>query len=276
MQKYLGVGVGLRRQHFDQAVESYEGDWFELISENFMTFGGRPRKTLERLKSHYPLICHGVGLSLGSLDDFNEDYLSKLSDLLSFCDSPWFSDHLCISSSMNHQYHDLLPILRTEETVANIVDRIKRIQDFFQRPFAIENISFYSENKFNQLSEIEFINQILDKSDCLLLLDINNVYVNEKNLGINSLDFLHSLPSERVVQIHLAGHDDSGEVIIDTHGDEVCDDVWTLYEKYLKTIGRPISTLIEWDNNIPSFHKLNLEVVKAKTIISKLGFGNES
>ena len=269
--KYLGVGVGLRRAHYRELFEvSHHIDWFELISENYMNYGGRPRRVLDKLNPNYPLVCHGLGLSLGSACDVSDDYCRALSELLEYTQSPWFSDHLCISSSLKHQYHDLLPVLKTEESLQMIARKIQWVQETFKRPFAIENISYYGESSHHTMTELDFIKALLEQTQCYLLLDINNVYVNEQNLQQDAKEFLRQIPHDQVIQIHLAGHWDRGDWIIDTHGDAVCGEVWELYEWYLKQAARPISTLIEWDNQLPSFEQLDQEVVRAKEIVQRV------
>ena len=269
--EFLGVGAGLRRDHYEDLWHvPHHIDWFEIISENYMNYGGSARQVLSRLKVDYPLICHGLGLSLGSSDDVPEDYTEFLQYLLEWTKAPWFSDHLCISSSFKHQYHDLLPILKTEESLLMVAGKVQWVQDRFQRPFAVENISYYGESRYHTMTELEFINRLVEKTGCYLLLDINNAYVNAQNLQGDAKEFLRQIPHNQVIQIHLAGHWDRGDLIIDTHGEAICDEVWQLYEWYLKQAGRPISTLIEWDNHLPSFKRLDEEVVMAKTIMEKV------
>lgn len=278
-QYFIGYGVGLRRSHFESVLkqEALVPDWFEIISENYMTFGGTPRKVLETLKQRkVPIISHGVGLSLGSIDDLNQEYLTYLKDLNDWLDVPWFSDHLCFSSSMEHHYHDLLPILLTPESLVQIVDRIKKVEDIFQRPFAIENISYYGASSHNTISESDFINEVLHRTNSFLLLDINNVYVNAKNHNFDPWNYLMQINSERIIQIHLAGHKDRGDIIIDTHGEKICDEVWDLYGKYIAYLGRQVSTLIEWDSKLPKYEVL-LDCAKQAQMVaqSALGIVNE-
>ncbi|MCY4643870.1 MAG: DUF692 domain-containing protein [Bacteriovoracales bacterium] len=270
-RSFLGVGAGLRLEHERGIFEtSHHIDWFELISENFMDYGGKPRRAIANLKGKYPLVCHGLGLSLGSCEDVPPDYCEALRELLDFTEARWFSDHLCISSSLKHHYHDLLPILKTEDSLEKTIHKIRWIQRFFDRPFAIENITYYGESRHHTMEESEFITRLLAETSCYLLLDINNVYVNEKNLGHKAKAFLTRLPSDRVIQIHLAGHEQRQDFVIDTHGSAVCEEVWELYEWYLKEAGRPINTLIEWDNNLPPFETLDAQVVRAKGVLEKL------
>ena len=268
----IGYGMGLRRPHFADVLNSnsHLPDWFEIISENYMTFGGTPRKVLESLMDrNIPIVAHGVGLSLGSIDELNPDYISYLKELVNWLDVPWFSDHLCFSSSNQHQYHDLLPIMMTKETLEQISDRIKKIQDIFDRPFAFENISYYGISSHNEFQEIDFINELLHRTNSYLLLDINNVYVNSKNHNFDPWEYLSQVEKERIVQFHLAGHYDRGDIIIDTHGGEVCDDVWHLYQRYIKHIGREVATLVEWDHNLPNYAGILQQVDIARNLARK-------
>lgn len=267
LKNNLGYGVGLRRSHYDEVSEASAKmpDWFEIISENYMTYGGTPSQILDLLESkNVQVIPHGVGLSLGSIDPFNSEYIGLLKKLIARLDAPWFSDHLSFSSSNKHQYHDLIPILRNPETIKQIVERIKFIEDTFQKPFAIENISYYGESDHHTFTEVEFINKILKETNAYLLLDINNVYVNSKNLDFSAEDYIDELNTERVIQIHLAGHWDRGDMLIDTHGDWVTNEVWDLYSYFLKKHQREVSTLIEWDHELPSYSDLLKEAEKAK------------
>lgn len=264
----MGVGIGLRRPHFDRVFETpLPVGWVELLSENFMAFGGRPRHVARKAASHWPVVCHGVGLNLASLDPIATDYLSELKTLVEEVKAPWFSDHLCFSASNGHSFHDLIPAARTEESVANVVDRIRRARDFVGVPFAVENVSTYVESRGWEMSEPEFLSSVVDKSECLLLLDINNIFVNAKNHGFDADKYLDAIPLSRVVQVHLAGHYDRGDVRIDTHGEAVCPEVWQLYRSFLKKAKRPIATLIEWDNDIPSLERLIEEAERARTIL---------
>jgi uncharacterized protein (UPF0276 family) len=215
----------------------------------------------------YPIVCHGVELSLGSLDSLNEKYLQDLKELVLKTNSPWFSDHLCFSSNQKVHFHDLLPTLRSKESIQVISDKINTIQDFINKPFALENISYYIESPYHQMSEPEFIQEIVRQTGCYLLLDVNNVYVNAFNHGYAPLDFIRSLPLNQVIQIHLAGHFNRGDLLIDTHGAQVNKEVWKLFQETLQLLKRPVSTLIEWDNDIPPMSTLEEEVEKAKKIM---------
>ncbi len=267
----LGVGVGLRRQHFDDVMKStLDVDWFEVVSENFMDFGGKPKFILDQLKAKMPIIPHGLGLSLG--DPYYEDknYLADLKNFLLELKPIFFSDHLCISSINGKYYHDLIPILRTKESLRLICDKIKRIQDYFEIPFAVENISYYTNTDLHTISETDFISQLIDQTGCYLLLDVNNVYVNSLNFKFDALTYISNLPLKNVIQIHLAGHDAHSIPVIDTHGALVDDAVWKLYADTIKLIGHEVSTLIEWDHQIPSFEQLNQQVLITKQLIADL------
>jgi len=211
-----------------------------------------------------PIVCHGLSLSLASTRKIDPSYLEALKQLLDEIDAPWFSDHLCLSGAHSANYHDLIPALRTRESLKNVVNRVRYIQSKIARPFAIENISYYANSKHNSIEEHDFINEILDQSGAYLLLDINNVYVNSKNFNFDAKKFLRNLNNDRVIQIHLAGHFKGKDYIIDTHGEEVSQDVWELYKWYIGEQGRPITTMIEWDQNVPDFSVLLNEVNRAK------------
>jgi len=267
VKQNLGVGIGFRRKFFKSIFETKRQiDWLEIVSENFMLFGGKPRRVLEQAKEKWSIIPHGVSLSLGSVDPLNPEYLDKLKDLADFLDSPWVSDHLCFSSFSGNTYHDLLPLPSTVEAVDHVSERIQRVQNKLGRPFAIENISAYFIPDENEFPESEMICQILEKADCLLLLDVNNVYVNSRNHGFNAMDFIRALPRDRIIQTHLAGHWDQGDIIIDTHGDAVVEPVWNLYEDFLRWLGRPVTTLIEWDNDIPELDIVCDQADRARAI----------
>ncbi len=267
----MGVGIGLRRPHFSALFESTRRiDWLELISENFMSYGGRSRAVAREAATRWPMVTHGVGLNLGSTDAVPEEYFTKLKILVEELDSPWFSDHLCFSSYGGHFFHDLLPLPRTEETVAHVVSRIQKARDFIGRPFALENVSSYVESADWPLSDTEFFSQIVQRSECLMLLDINNIYVNSLNHGWDCDKYLQQLPLEHVVQVHLAGHSAKGALAIDTHGAPVCDAVWALYRRFLELAGRRVATLIEWDNNLPELDRVLEEADRARSIADEV------
>lgn len=269
--KNLGVGIGLRRQHQNDFMNgSPQVDWLEVISENFMTVGGRQTQLLDQVLKSYLVVCHGVEMSLGSLDELNPRYVSLLKELVQKTKAPWFSDHLCFTSNEQVHFHDLIPTLRSVESVKVISEKIKIIQDVVGKPFALENISYYVEFPEHEMSEPEFIQQIIQETGCYLLLDVNNVFVNAFNHSYDPLTYLKALPLDKVIQIHLAGHFHRGDLIIDSHGDAVAPEVWDLYRQTLKLLGRPVSTLIEWDNGLPAMEVLEGEVAKAKRILKEV------
>lgn len=263
---YLGFGVGLRSQHFQYILDNQpEMDWFEIISENFIDSKGWPRKVIEQLAERYPIVMHGVSMSIGSTDPLNIDYLKKLKAFAKKIDAKWISDHLCWTGVLGKNSHDLLPLPLTEETLVHVVDRIKRVQDILERPLALENPSSYLQFQDDSMTEYDFIREMANLSDCRLLLDVNNVYVSSFNHQYDPSTYIQSLPLEKVVQFHLAGHTNKGTHIIDTHDDHVVTEVWKLYAEAIKKTG-PVSTLLEWDANIPEFPELRKEILKAKTI----------
>ncbi|MDF1562761.1 MAG: DUF692 domain-containing protein [Deltaproteobacteria bacterium] len=269
---YLGHGIGLRRPHYDAIVETVEAeatrheiDFFEILVENYMSFGGRPRAVLERLLRSRPFVLHGVGLSIGGPDPLSEDYLTHLERLIDATGAPWFSDHLCSSGGFGVEYHDLLPLPFTEAALDHVSRRVERIQRRFPIPFALENPSYYIELGASEMSELEFIQRLVARTGVKLLLDVNNVYVNSQNHGYEPRAFIEGIPPEAVVQIHMAGHERLPEVIIDTHGAPAVPEVLALYAHTLEHTG-PVSTLVEWDNDIPELPVLLEENRKVRAV----------
>lgn len=252
----LRFGVGLRRPHFDGILEHNDGiEFLEIITENFMRFGGRPREVLSATLEQFPVVLHGVSLSIGSIDPLNDDYLAKLKELVQFVKPHWFSDHLSYSSAHGVEYHDLIPLPFTEEVVEHVVARIKTVQDTVGVPFLLENPSYYLEMPGKEMDEAQFITEVVTRADCGLLLDVNNVYVNATNHGYDAREFIRSIPADRVVQYHMAGHDDSGDFLVDTHGTHIVPEVFELFKYTLQHVG-DAWTLLEWDNNIPTLETL--------------------
>jgi uncharacterized protein (UPF0276 family) len=252
----LGFGVGLRRPHYVHILENHPRlDWFEVISENFMVDGGRPLEILEGVRSRYPIVMHGVSLSVGSTDPLNVGYLKQLAATARRFEPAWISDHLCWTSVGGRNLHDLLPLPYTEETVRHVAARIREVQDILERTILIENVSSYMEFSSSRLSEWEFLSAVAEEADCGILLDINNIFVSAFNHGFDAIRYLDSVPSERVAQFHLAGHSDHGTYLLDTHDHPIRAEVWTLYEHAVRRFGR-VPTLIEWDDNIPEFEVL--------------------
>ena len=264
----LGLGLGLRNQHFEHILtEMPKVDWFEAISENFMDSGGRPKYVIQRMSEHYPIVLHGVSLSLGSCDPLNMDYLKKLKRLASDINARWISDHVCWTCIQGMNSHDLLPLPFNEETLAHLVSRIHVVQDYLGRALVLENPSRYVSFEMSTIPETTFMHELVNRTGCRLLLDVNNVYVTSFNNESDPVKFLHNFPMHAVVQIHLAGHTHCGTHIIDTHDQPVTNAVWELFRLAYQLTGG-VSTLLEWDGNIPSFDKCLSELNKAKYFMS--------
>jgi uncharacterized protein (UPF0276 family) len=261
----LGFGLGLRIPHYAHIFEHWPAvDWFEIISENFMDTDGKARRNLARIAERYPIVMHGVALSIGTVDPLNSDYLQKLKRLIDVVQPAWVSDHLCWTGVAHKNSHDLLPVPYTEEALKHIVARIRQVQDYLGRPIVLENPSTYLEFQASHLSEAEFIAAMARESGCSLLLDINNVYVTCYNHRLDAQTYIDTLPLDRVVQIHLSGHRNMGTHIIDTHDDHVTDEVWALYRYAIAKAGRTINTMVEWDDKLPSWNVLYAELDKAR------------
>ncbi|HEY0984727.1 DUF692 domain-containing protein [Schlesneria sp. T3-172] len=266
--KNLGLGVGLRTVHFDHILtEEPQVDWFEVISENFMDSQGRPRYVLEQIAERYPVVMHGVSLSIGSTDPLNFDYLDRLKRLAADVQPHWISDHLCWTGVAGINTHDLLPLPYTEASLRHVVERIRIVQDVLERPLILENPSSYVTFAASTLRESEFIARMAEESGCGLLLDVNNVFVSSQNHDFDPFEYLNEIPCERVVQMHLAGHTNCGTHLIDTHDGPVIDPVWELFRRAYTATGG-VATLLEWDAQIPPFPVVHQEVLKAKQILS--------
>ncbi|MEM7038392.1 MAG: DUF692 domain-containing protein [Bacteroidota bacterium] len=265
----LGFGLGLRHVHFGHILEHWpDVDWFEIISENFLHSGGRTRHVLDQIAERYPVVMHGVSLSIGSTDPLNMGYLGHLKRLAAEVKPAWISDHLCWTGILGVNSHDLLPVPLTEETLRHIAERVRQVQDFLERPLVLENPSTYMSYTHSTLSEPEFLSALAEETGCGLLLDVNNVYVTCFNNDLDPLEYLKALPHDQVVQFHLAGHTHMGTHIIDTHDDHVVDQVWELYREAWQLTGGA-ATLLEWDSNIPDFPDLHAEVLKARAWITE-------
>lgn len=263
---YLGFGLGLRPSHYQAVVEQRpEVDWFEIISENYMVGGGKPLHYLDRIRRDYPMVMHGVSLSVGGTDPLDMAYLRALRTLSERVEPAWISDHLCWTAHRGTQFHDLLPLPYTDEAVFHVAERVRRVQDFLGCRILLENVSSYMTYADSQVPEREFLRAVVESADCLILLDVNNVYVSSRNHGFDAAEFLQALPVDRVRQIHLAGHSHDGAMLIDTHDQPVIDPVWRLYEQALTRFG-PVSTMIERDDNIPPLPKLVDELGQARRI----------
>ncbi|ASU35617.1 MNIO family bufferin maturase [Mucilaginibacter xinganensis] len=263
-----GLGLGLRSKHFNYILDhSPAVDWFEVISENFMDSGGRPRDVLKQIAARYPVVMHGVSLSIGSTDPLNKEYLTKLKQLAAEVKPLWVSDHLCWTGINSLNTHDLLPVVLNEESLKNVCLRINEVQDFLQRPLVFENPSTYLTFKHSTIPEYDFLRYMAEETGCGLLLDVNNVYVSAFNNDFDPVHYIHQLPHHRIVQMHIAGHQHCGTHIIDTHDRQVVQDVWRLFALAWRLTGG-VATLLEWDSNIPDFEAYHTELLKAKQHMS--------
>ena len=260
----LGLGIGLRTVHFGYIVDNWPAiDWLEIVSENFMDTGGRPLYFLDQIAERYPLVMHGVSMSIGSTDPIDFDYLRKLKELATRVDAVWLGDHVCWTGVAGKNGHDLYPLPYNEQSLRHLVERIRIVQDVLERPLILENPSTYLTFADSTMPEEVFLQRMADEADCGLLLDVNNVYVTCRNHDLDPWDYLDAIPYERVVQIHLAGHTDKGTHCIDTHDGQVIDAVWELYGGVLRRMGS-CATLLEWDADIPPFEEVHAEVLKAE------------
>lgn len=267
---YLGFGLGLRTKHYQDILQTLpELDWFEVITENYIIPGGRPLDFLYRIREHYPMVMHGVSMSIGSTDELDWTYLKLVKNLADKLDVPWFSDHLCWTGMNGKNMHDLLPLPYTDEAIKHVADRIKQVMDFIQRPMIIENLSSYVTYKSSVMNEWDFYNAVVEEADCGMLLDINNIYVSSFNHEFDPLEYLNSVPIERVYQFHLAGHSHHGGIIIDTHDHPVITEVWDLYEHAVRRFGH-VSTMIERDDNIPPLADVIDELNHARRIAAPI------
>ena len=266
LQPPLGFGLGLRIPHYETILESQPAvDWFEVLSENYMVPGGKPRHYLDRIRAHYPIVMHGVSLSIGSSDPLNLDYLRQLKTLADQIEPRWISDHLCWTGVDNTNLHDLMPLPYTEEALQHVVERVSAVQDILGRRLLLENVSSYVTYKNSEMNEWDFLREVAQRADSLLLLDINNIYVSSYNHGFDPLEYIDAIPVNRVQQFHLAGHRNQGGYIIDTHDEPVIDRVWELYAHAVRRFG-PVSTMIERDDNIPPLETLLVELERARSI----------
>ena len=262
----LGFGLGLRTDHYDTVTTEWpDVDWFEVVSENYMVPGGKPLYFLDKVRERYPLIMHGVSMSIGTSDPLNWDYLRDLKTLAQRVQPAWFSDHLCWTGRHGTNLHDLLPLPYTEESIDYVASRIREVQNFMERPMAIENVSSYLTYKADTMSEWVLISEVAERAGCYILLDINNIFVSAFNHEFDPLEYLNYIPINRVAQFHLAGHTNYGTYIIDTHDHPVIDPVWDLYAAAVRRFG-PVATMIERDDNIPPFAELYAELQHARAI----------
>ncbi len=266
----LGIGIGLRPVHYQEIhTQKPAIDWFEIISENYMVEGGKPLEHLDKILERYPVVQHGVNLAIGSPDALDWEYLKKLKALTRRTQTPWLSDHLCWGRLPGAHYHDLLPLPYTQEVIDYVAERARIVQDFLEIPFALENLSSYVAFNADAMPEWDFYTAVVEKADIFMMLDVNNIYVSSRNHGFDPLDYINSIPMERVLQIHLAGHNDHGAYVLDTHDNPVRDEVWELYAEVWPRTGG-VSTLLEWDDNFVSFEETWKEALRAKEFQKEL------
>ncbi|UVJ42006.1 DUF692 domain-containing protein [Pseudomonas sp. LS1212] len=271
----LGYGLGLRSAYYSEILEQRPAvDWFEVVSENYMVDGGKALYFLDAIGEHYPLVMHGVSLSIGGPHPLDRDYLHKLKRLADRVQPAWISDHLCWSRGNAHQLHDLLPLPYTEESLQHVAARVRQVQDELERPLVLENVSSYVRTANSDFSEWQFLAALSELSGCELLLDVNNVYVSACNHGFEPWDFIGALPPTRIRQLHLAGHSDYGSYLIDTHDQPVSDPVWQLYQRTLRHLG-PVATLLERDDHFPPLQALLDELDQARALAA-VALGTEA
>jgi uncharacterized protein (UPF0276 family) len=262
----LGYGLGLRPAYYDEILETRPPiDWFEIISENYLSPGGRPFHMLERFRADYPIVMHGVSMSIASTDPLDYGYLRALKTLAQRIEPAWISDHVAWTGVHGVNLHDLLPIPYTAESLDHVVERISRVQDFLGRHLVVENASTYVTFAASEMSEWDFVAQMAQRADCLLLLDVNNIFVSGFNHGFEPKTFIDAIPVERVQQFHMAGHTDNGAYIVDTHDEPVREEVWALYDYARRRFGN-VSAMIERDDNFPPLGDLMDELAHMRAI----------
>lgn len=270
----LGCGIGLRSEHYDAITTAWPRvDWFEAISENYMDSGGRPLRLLEAVRGRYPVALHGVSLSIGSADPLDTRYLERLKALVEHIDPAIVSDHLCWTGVDGEQLHDLLPLPFTEEALQHVVARVQRVQEHLRRPILLENVSAYVTYQHSTMPEWEFLTAVAQRAGCGILLDLNNLYINAYNHQFRPIDYFNGIPGECIGQFHLAGHTDCGEYLFDTHSSPIVEQVWALYREALARWG-PVTTLIEWDEQIPPLPRLLEETDTARAIYTEAKKGD--
>ena len=264
--KLAGFGLGLRTVHYEAVLnEPHAIDWLEVITENYLAPGGKPLAYLERIRERFPLVMHGVSLSIGSTDPVDLKYLAQVRALAARIEPHWISDHLCWTGIDGRNLHDLLPLPYTEEALATVVARVGRVQDCLKRQILLENVSSYLTFHASEMSEWEFLREVAQRADCAILLDINNIYVSSVNHGFDPLTYLAAIPTDRVRQFHLAGHSDLGGHLIDTHDHPIVEPVWDLYCAAVAKFGA-VPTMIERDDNIPALSELVAELQIARAL----------
>jgi uncharacterized protein (UPF0276 family) len=265
----LGFGLGLRPVHYEALLNTQPNvSWLEVLTENYLIPGGRPLNFLEQLRERYPFVMHGVSLSIGSADELNVPYLHQVKALANRFEARWVSDHLCWTGVQGINLHDLMPLPYTHEMARHVADRIGAVQEILGRRMLIENVSSYITYTSSEMTEWEFLSEIAQRADCLLLLDVNNIYVSSINHEFDPLDYLVGVPRQRVQQFHLAGHSNEGDYLVDTHDEPVCEAVWELYARAVERFG-VVSTMIERDDKIPELPELVLELDRARDIAAR-------
>lgn len=265
-----GIGVGLRVPHYDHILTRKPVvDWFEIISENFMVDGGRPLRILDQILEQYRVVQHGVSMYFGSAEPLNREHMKKLKRLVRRTHTPWLSDHLCWGSVDGRYTHDLLPMPYTFGAAKVTAQKIREARDFLEVPIAVENVSSYAEFHASEMSEWEFLSEVVELADCGILLDVNNIYVSSRNHGFDPFEYLNNIPTERVAQIHIAGHSKFEKYILDTHDHPVIDPVWKLYA-HANQLAGSTATLLEWDDRLPSFDEVHHEALKARKFLKRL------
>jgi len=258
-----GIGIGLRIPHYPHILgKKPVVDWFEIISENFMVDGGRPLQLLDQILDQYRVVQHGVSMYFGSSGALDREHLRRLKALVRRTRTPWLTDHLCWGSVDGTYSHDLLPLPYTAAAVKNTARKIRQAQDFLEVPIAVENVSSYAEFNDSEMTEWEFLSEVVEAADCGILLDVNNIYVSSFNHNFDPMEYVQNVPHQRVAQIHIAGHSRYRKYILDTHDHAVIDPVWELYRRAIELVG-PTATLLEWDDRIPSFDEVHAEALKA-------------
>ncbi len=267
---FLGFGLGLRKEHYEIVLAGKpKVDWFEILTENYLVEGGKPLYFLDKIRADYPVVLHGVSLSIGSVDPLDFAYLAKVKTLIERVEPVWVSDHLCWTGVDGYNLHDLLPLPYTEETLRHVVRRVEQVQEFWGRRILLENVSSYMSYAASSMSEWEFLSAVAEQADCWVLLDLNNIYVNSRNFGFDPQEYLAAIPQKRVFQFHLAGHTDLGELVLDTHDRPICEEVWALLVAAAQRFG-PVSTMIERDADIPPLAELLSELEHARRLVKPI------
>ena len=262
-----GIGLGLRIPHYDHILsEKPTVDWFEIISENFMVDGGRPLEVLDQILDQYRVVQHGVAMYFGSADGPNKEHIRRLKTLTKRTQTPWLSDHLCWGSVDGTYTHDLLPVPYTFAAAKHTAEKIRHVRDFLEVPICVENVSSYAEYHVSEMTEWEFLTEVVERADCGILLDVNNIYVSSRNHDFDPYAYVDGIPHARVGQMHIAGHTKFEKYILDTHDHPVLDPVWKLYAHAVQRCG-VTATLLEWDDKIPSFDEVHHEALKANEFI---------